>query len=388
LTFFVFDLFILLLLAVSSSPPPSIPATPSIPTISLASLATASPSHIASLAASLDEAFSTAGFVILTNVTVTSSSDSLVAAAREFFGRDHGEKMRHNYGEYGCEEGGFTPVGKEAVSKTVGGEEDGTVERTGKDMVENYVFRTMHGDDRDADSHPERLYGEAKGYFGAMEDLLRELNRLMAIAMSVEVDFFNDFFWPAAGAGARNGRNGNSLRIAHYPARGREGEGDACGAEGECGGEEGSVQERSVRYGAHTDYQTFTILLQDPTDHRNGFGGLEVFAGGSWIPVVPPAPETVVAGTHTFVVNCGDLTEVWTAGRWKSVLHRVANPTSEGGWNHERVSVPFFTGPMEDVWVEPVGRGREEGEGGGRGRRYEAVNAKEHLMRKLGLSTA
>ena len=68
------------------------------------------------------------------------------------------------------------------------------------------------------------------------------------------------------------------------------------------------------------------MLLQQPDQ-----AGLEVLypPTNSWIPV--PA----VAGRY--VVNVGDLLEGWTAGGYRSAVHRVINT----GESH-RYSVPFF----------------------------------------------
>lgn len=59
----------------------------------------------------------------------------------------------------------------------------------------------------------------------------------------------------------------------------------------------------------HSDYGFLTILLQDEVK------GLEVNHGGEWV-LVEPVP-------NSFVVNVGDHLEIYSNGRYKSVLHRV-----------------------------------------------------------------
>lgn len=78
--------------------------------------------------------------------------------------------------------------------------------------------------------------------------------------------------------------------------------------------------------GAHSDFETFTILNQDMV------GGLEVLnKNGMWVPAVP------VRGT--FVVNVGDFLQRISNDTFVSTIHRVRNMTG-----NERYSIPFFFG--------------------------------------------
>lgn len=87
-----------------------------------------------------------------------------------------------------------------------------------------------------------------------------------------------------------------------------------------------------VSCGEHSDYGCTTFLLADSTK-----GALQVLAkDGSWINADP------VDGAY--VVNIGDMVEVWTNGLWKSTRHRVVHKGS--GY---RVSVPFFFEPDWDA---------------------------------------
>lgn len=74
--------------------------------------------------------------------------------------------------------------------------------------------------------------------------------------------------------------------------------------------------------GAHTDYECFTILL--PTAP-----GLEVMNGaGEWIDA-PPIE-------NGFIINIGDMLEIWTNGTFAATSHRVRKV------QEERYSFPFF----------------------------------------------
>jgi isopenicillin N synthase-like dioxygenase len=86
----------------------------------------------------------------------------------------------------------------------------------------------------------------------------------------------------------------------------------------------------------HTDYGCLTLLATD------GSPGLEVRKrGGGWIPLS--------ADPGTFVINFGEMMDVWTDGRVRATPHRVV-----GGVN-ERISVPLFFNPSHDTNVAPLG---------------------------------
>ncbi|WP_209832473.1 isopenicillin N synthase family oxygenase [Ruegeria sp. HKCCE3926] len=86
----------------------------------------------------------------------------------------------------------------------------------------------------------------------------------------------------------------------------------------------------------HKDTDALTIIAPDPV------GGLEVQTrSGKWI-----SPDCPPGG---FVVNIGDMLELWSGGRLKSTPHRVVNRSGK-----ERYSFPYFAVPRHDVIVEPL----------------------------------
>mmetsp|Transcript_4162 Transcript_4162/g.8362 ORF Transcript_4162/g.8362 Transcript_4162/m.8362 type:complete len:354 (+) Transcript_4162:1-1062(+) len=299
-----------------------------------------SPSAAAAIA-QFNKSLSSTGFVIIhldhlpPSIYSPSSLAKLRTAALDFFTMEEEVKMGYNYGPYGNPKGGFTPVGVEDVGSTIGSD-------TEKDWVENYVFRTHPS--LDYANHPTSLASTGVEYFTQMENVLRILHKMSSLSFGLDEDYFNDNFFP--------GPNGNSLRLAHYPSQS-----SPSGTS--------TLTPGSIRYGAHTDYQTFTILSPDPNDSKPGYGGLEVKVGDEWVKV---------ESNGGFVVNAGDLWEDWTGRRWKSGLHRVVNPTSEEGMRSSRLSVPFFTGPRPDTMVKDVLGANGDGEG---------IMAGEHLRRKL-----
>lgn len=86
----------------------------------------------------------------------------------------------------------------------------------------------------------------------------------------------------------------------------------------------------------HTDYGCLTLLATDGTP------GLEVRKrGGGWMPVT--------AEPGIFVINFGEMLEMWTEGRIKATPHMVV------GGSEERLSVPLFFNPDHDADVAPKG---------------------------------
>lgn len=93
---------------------------------------------------------------------------------------------------------------------------------------------------------------------------------------------------------------------------------------------------RDFGIATHTDYGCLTLLATD------GSPGLEVRKrGGGWIPVAAPPGE--------FVINFGEMMEMWTGGRVLATPHRVV------GTDQERISVPLFYNPSFETNVAPMG---------------------------------
>lgn len=92
--------------------------------------------------------------------------------------------------------------------------------------------------------------------------------------------------------------------------------------------------EKDFGIATHTDYGCLTLLATD------GSPGLEVRKrGGGWIPLSAPPGE--------FVINFGEMLEMWTDRRIVATPHRVV------GTKAERISVPLFFNPTYDVNVAP-----------------------------------
>ncbi|GAA5936669.1 hypothetical protein JCM3775_000163 [Rhodotorula graminis] len=104
-----------------------------------------------------------------------------------------------------------------------------------------------------------------------------------------------------------------------------------------------------VSCGAHKDYGNFTLLHADSTP-----GALQVFLPS---PSGPDSTSTGERGTWidanpvegAFVVNVGEMVEVYSAGLYKATLHRVVHKSET-----YRVSIPFFFEPTLEALIEPL----------------------------------
>ncbi|KAE8692447.1 putative disease resistance protein [Hibiscus syriacus] len=86
----------------------------------------------------------------------------------------------------------------------------------------------------------------------------------------------------------------------------------------------------------HSDSSTITILMQD-----DGVCGLQIKHDNEWVPVNP--------FPYALVVNVGDVIEMWSNGKYKSIEHRaVAND------NRARISYASFLFPHDKVEIEPL----------------------------------
>ncbi|KAJ0966447.1 hypothetical protein J5N97_027585 [Dioscorea zingiberensis] len=97
-----------------------------------------------------------------------------------------------------------------------------------------------------------------------------------------------------------------------------------------------SMPDKVVGVSPHSDTSTLTVLLQD-----DEVTGLQIRHSGGWIPV-KPIPNALV-------VNVGDVIEVLSNGKYKSIEHRAMTNESK-----VRMSIASFICPQDDVQIEPL----------------------------------
>ncbi|KAG8362976.1 hypothetical protein BUALT_BualtUnG0017600 [Buddleja alternifolia] len=140
-----------------------------------------------------------------------------------------------------------------------------------------------------------------------MQKLSSKLLDLIALSLGLEKDRFNGFFKEST----------NFTCLNYYPV---------CLA-----------PELTLGLRIHKDPGAMTILAQDDA------GGLEVkmICDGEWISVKPTP--------GAYIINVGDLIQVWSNDKYESVEHRVKANSEK-----ERYSIAFFLNPSHYIWVEPL----------------------------------
>uniref|UniRef100_A0ACD5WIP8 Uncharacterized protein n=1 Tax=Avena sativa TaxID=4498 RepID=A0ACD5WIP8_AVESA len=94
--------------------------------------------------------------------------------------------------------------------------------------------------------------------------------------------------------------------------------------------------DKVVGFSPHSDSDLLTLVMQ-----VNHVQGLQIKRNGSWVPVKP------VEGA--FIVNIGDIFEIFTNGRYRSIEHRAVVDPKE-----ERLSVAAFHSPSIHAVIGPL----------------------------------
>ena len=297
----------------------------SIPTIDVTGLVTGDPVHRGAVIAELGRAAREVGFAQIVGHGIDPASFAAVQrAAERFFAQPDDVKMKVYIGN-STNHRGYVPAGEEVFAGAT------------PDHKEAYDLSIDLPSD-----HPDYLAGNpllgpnqwpelddfaepVSTYYDAVFSLGRLLLRAFAEALGAPADLFDKHVsTPPA-----------QLRLIHYP-------------------HDPSAADRPG-IGAHTDYEVFTLL-------RPTAPGLEVVnADGTWIDV-PYADDA-------FVLNIGDLLEIWTNGEFTATSHRVRKVS------HERYSFPLFFNVDYNTWVEPLPQFVTTD-----GPRYDGVRAGDHLF--------
>ncbi|CBI32489.3 jasmonate-induced oxygenase 2 [Vitis vinifera] len=155
--------------------------------------------------------------------------------------------------------------------------------------------------------YPPELREVCEEYAREMGKLAFKLLGLISLSLGLPENRFNILFEEST----------NFIRLNHYPP---------------C-----PIPHLALGVGRHKDSRALTILAQDDV------GGLEVKrkTNGEWVRV-KPTPDA-------FIINVGDIIQVWSNDTYESVEHRVTVNSER-----ERFSIPVFFSPGHHVWVKPL----------------------------------
>lgn len=241
---------------------------------------------------------------------------------------------------------GYTPFKGETLSASLGRAAPADLKEMidfgPVDTPDNAYFHSPEaGHFFDANLWPDK----PDGFKGAMQTYYRRMNRLANDLMSIfayALDLPENFFFD------KLDKNISALRVICYPEQ------------------TVAPEPGQLRSGAHTDYGTLTILMSDKSA-----GGLQAqHRDGYWV--------DVVIEPGTYVVNIGDIMQIWTNDQWVSTMHRVVNPPAELADKSRRHSVVFFHQPNYDALIETLPSCfADDGSS-----RYEPIDYHEHWTRK------
>lgn len=276
----------------------------SIPIVDITNLHNGTRAEQQHVADELGKAARNVGFVYITGGGIDESLfDGVLDAAKRFFALSHEEKMKVYIGNSKCHRG-YVPEGEEVFAS--GSKDKKEAYDLSIDLPANDPDYVAGNPLLGPNQWPD-LPGFAKAvddYYTAVFKLGRVLLRGFAMAIGEEPEYFDRYVTKPP----------SQLRLIHYPF-------------------DSSAEDRPG-IGAHTDYECFTLL-------RSTAPGLEVMNGaGEWIDA-PPMPGA-------YVVNIGDLMEVWTNGEFPATSHRVRKVSEE------RYSFPLFFNADYDTLVAPL----------------------------------
>ncbi|KAK2465277.1 hypothetical protein APHAL10511_002631 [Amanita phalloides] len=171
-------------------------------------------------------------------------------------------------------------------------------------------------------------------YYHAAVHLGRLLFPIFALALELPKDYFED----------KTKHSAAIMGLLHYPPQ------------------TGHVDDRVIGIGAHTDWECFTILWQQP-----GIQALQVLnADNIWVNA-PPIDGTLV-------INLGDQFARWTNDVFKSTVHRAINRSGV-----RRYSIPLFFGTDYNVKLEAIPSCVSET----RPAKYDVVTAGEYVKSRF-----
>lgn len=154
-----------------------------------------------------------------------------------------------------------------------------------------------------------------RSYLGACTKLSLQLLEAFCVGLDLPADFMRGDFTDS---------HTGFVRLNYYPVA--DPLGDSNG---------GTLRAADMGVHHHTDAGALTVLLQDDV------GGLQVYRDGYW--------HDIASVPGAFVVNTGDMMQVWSNDRYQAAIHRVL-----AMMDRDRYSIPFFFNPAATTDVSPL----------------------------------
>ncbi len=320
-----------------------------VPVVDLEEWRATSAEARAQIASDLDRALRDSGMFLLRGHGVPREvTDNFRSCAKKFFALPR--EVKSAYAIEAAYDSGWLemhPPGGVGVPKTYGAEAP-----TSPDLHESFYVSPTHRTgklDLDRIYYPANRWprerpefrAAAEAYTAHMVRLAHDINELFAAVLGLPEDYFTSRAQQATW----------TQNASWYPSLNTV----------------GKVASGQLRNGPHTDLGAFTVLSR-----QLGVGGLQAWnETDGWF--APPYDA------DAFVVNIGDLMELWTDGRWRALRHRVLAPSASAA-GEELLSLAFFFETDPETWVEPMA----VPVGGGRG--LTPVRSRRSILEKLGVS--
>lgn len=248
------------------------------------------------------------GFLIVHNAGLSVESVAhVIETYRRFFLLDTDEKSRVSMAKTGSNRG-WGASGSEQVDPNANPDYKEVFDSGYVPPIDhNYANYPVYAPNQ-WPKNPPNFEEVIRGYYDAALHVAMEVLHAIASALGLDQDYFSDkFSHPMA-----------LLRGNYYPAR------------------PDWASDKDFGIAAHTDYGCVTFLATD------GVNGLEVQSpNGDWV--------NVQAEKGEFIINFGEMLQMWTDGVVRATPHRVR------GSDQERISVPLFFNPNYDTNVAPLG---------------------------------
>ncbi|KAG7891112.1 hypothetical protein KL905_000549 [Ogataea polymorpha] len=295
------------------------------------------------------KAMSEVGFLYIVNHGISlADQERMFEWSKAFFELSEEQKLKCEHPRDGAHHRGWSHVGREKVVQMVFDRTQIEQLRKIPDVKESFdlgneetkELENFWPDESDIPAFKEYcLY-----YFKLCTVLSKKILRAIALGMGLDEEFLTSY----------HTRSNNQLRLLHYPPTPVE---DLNSGKAE-------------RIAAHTDFGTFTMLLQDSC------GGLQVESPhnkGHFLPA-PYVPGSLV-------INTGDFLMRWSNDKLKSTLHRVTAPPLDQGTGMTRVrySIPYFVSADRDEVVDALpGTFSEENP-----KKYSPITSGDYLAMRL-----